>query len=133
MLVFFDTTWKYGILEDLHEVELRGRLPLFIKNFLSDQCFKVRIGDSFSTLHKQDMGVPQGSILSVTLFNVKRNSIVKTVQDGIDKCLFEDDFAISPRSKNMHTIERQLHLFKAHIDCLRKKVPEITEFTQGCF
>ena len=32
----YDTTWKYGILKDLHEMGLRGRMPLFIKNFLSD-------------------------------------------------------------------------------------------------
>jgi ribonuclease HI len=110
----YDTTWKYGILQDLHEFGLRGRMPLFIKNFLSDRIFKVRVGNSFSDLHKQDMGVPQGSILSVTLFNVKINSIVKSVQDGIDMSLFVDDFAISCRSKNMHSIERQLQL------CLNK-------------
>ena len=26
----YDTTWKYGILKDLHEFGLRGRLPLFM-------------------------------------------------------------------------------------------------------
>ena len=106
----YDTTWKHGILKDLHEMGLRGRMPCFIKKFLADRCFRVRIGNTFSNLHKQEMGVPQGSILSVTLFSVKINSIVKCVDNGIDKSLFVDDFAISCRSKNMHTIERKLQL-----------------------
>ena len=54
----YDTTWKYGILKDLHKMGLRGQMPLFIKNFLADRCFKVRIGNSFSDPHTQDMGVP---------------------------------------------------------------------------
>ena len=35
MSIFFDlkkayvTTWKYGIMKDLHDMDLRGRLPLF--------------------------------------------------------------------------------------------------------
>ena len=26
----YDTTWKYGIMKDLHDIGLRGRLPNFI-------------------------------------------------------------------------------------------------------
>ena len=33
----YDTTWKYGILKDLHSMGLRGNLPIFIGNFLSDR------------------------------------------------------------------------------------------------
>ena len=29
----YDTTWKYGILEDLHNMGLRGNLLIFIGNF----------------------------------------------------------------------------------------------------
>ena len=38
--VFFDlekayeSTWKFGIMRDLHNAGLRGRLPLFIESFL---------------------------------------------------------------------------------------------------
>ena len=38
--VFFDmekaykSTWKFGIVRDLHDAGLRGRLPLFIESFL---------------------------------------------------------------------------------------------------
>ena len=37
----YDTTWKGGIMKDLHEMGLKGRLPLFIDNFLKGRKFKV--------------------------------------------------------------------------------------------
>ena len=44
----YDTTWRYGILRDLHELELRGRSPMFIKSFLADRCMQVRVGSTLS-------------------------------------------------------------------------------------
>ena len=104
----YDTTWKYGIMKNIHDIGLKGRLPLFIQNFLNDHEFKVKVGSTLSELHKQEQGVPQGSILSVTLFSIKINHIVKNINPGVDCSLYVDDFLICYRSKNMHTIERQL-------------------------
>ena len=102
----YDTAWKYGILRDLHSAGLRGRMPLFIQNFLKDRVFRVRVGSVLSELHNQEMGVPQGSILSVTLFLMKINSIASVVNTGIEKSLFVDDFSITCSSRNMRSIER---------------------------
>ena len=96
----YDTTWKHGIMKDLHKLGLKGRLPLFIQIFLSDRTFNVRIGNTLSDIFKQEQGVPQGSILSPTLFGIKINDIVKCVKD-LDCSLFVDDFGIFIRSKNM--------------------------------
>ena len=35
----YDTTWKGGIMKDLHEMGLKGRLPLFIDNFLKGRIW----------------------------------------------------------------------------------------------
>ena len=40
----YDTTWKYGIMNDLHDAGLRGHIPTFISKFLSNRRFSVRIG-----------------------------------------------------------------------------------------
>ena len=104
----YDTTWKYGIMNDLHDFGIRGRLAYFISAFLNERQFRVRVGDTLSNPHEQKMGVPQGSILSVTLFSVKINDIVKSVCPGVECFLYVDDFCICYRSKHMHTIERQL-------------------------
>ena len=60
------------------------------------------------------MGVPQGSILSVTLFILKINSIADVIPASFQKSLFVDDFSVSCSSRNIASIERQLQL------CLNK-------------
>ena len=104
----YDTTWKYGIMNDLHDFGIRGRLAYFTSAFLNERQFSVRVGNTFSNLHEQEMGVPQGCILSVTLFSVKINNIVRSICPGVECFLYVDDFCICYRSKHMHTIERQL-------------------------
>ncbi len=46
---------------DLHDLGLRGHLPGFISNFLSDRQFQVRVRATLSDRDDQEMGVPQGS------------------------------------------------------------------------
>ncbi|GFV64297.1 probable RNA-directed DNA polymerase from transposon X-element [Trichonephila clavipes] len=72
----YDQTWCYGILRNMHDFGLRGNLPIFIFNFLAVRYFNVRIGHSSSHKFIQDQGVPQGSVLSVTLFNIHIGSIL---------------------------------------------------------
>ena len=61
-------------MKDLHGSGLRGRHPIF---FLKPRSFKVLVVSTFSDSHPQEMGVPQGSILSVNLISVKINSITQ--------------------------------------------------------
>ena len=76
----YDTTWKYGIMKDLHKMELRGNLPVFIQNFLSERTFQILLSTTLSSdTFSQEEGVPQGAILSTTLFNVKLNDIAKVL------------------------------------------------------
>ena len=84
----YDTTWRYGILKDIHKLGLSD---------LSDYYY-------------QEQGVPQGGggVLSTTLFNIKINDIVKRLGNLTDCSLYVDDFCICYRSKSMGTIERQL-------------------------
>ena len=62
------------------------------------------------------MRVPQGNILSVTLFIDKINSITSCIRDGVDKSLFVDDFGVSYRSKHMEAMEGQLQFHLNRIE-----------------
>ena len=104
----YDTTWRYGILKDIHKLGLRGSLFTFIENFLADRAMQVRVGSSLSDYYDQEQGVPQGGVLSTTLFSIKINDIVKCLGNLTDCSLYVDDFCICYRSKSMATIERQL-------------------------
>ena len=98
--VFFDlekaynTTWRFGILNQLHKMGIRGRMVKFIHSFLSDRLIKVRVGNTLSQPFMQEEGVPQGSVLSVTLFSVAINNILEEVAPPVKCSLFVDDLAI---------------------------------------
>ena len=105
----YDTTWKHGSQQDLHDMGLRGNLPIFVGNFLTDRTFQVHLGTILSNVFHQE-GVPQGegAILSATLFNVKINNIVKQVDPGVECSLYVDDFVIMYKSPTIDAIQRKL-------------------------
>ena len=106
----YDRTWKHGILRDLESMGFRGHLPIFIERFLCNRSFTVRVGSTHSALFEQEMGVPQGSILSPALFSIKMNNIVDSVKPGTEASLFVDDFALCARGASLRYVERQLQL-----------------------
>ena len=84
-------------------------LSIFIGNFLSDRIFQIHLGTILSDkIFHQEEGVPQGAILSTTLFNVKINDIVKQVDPGVECSLYVDDFVIMYRSPTIDAIQRKL-------------------------
>ena len=82
-------------MKDLFDAGLRGWLPLFIQGFLHNRQFQVRLGSHMSDSFDQEMGVPQGSILSVILFALKINSIVKNLSPGVECSLYVDLMTLS--------------------------------------
>ena len=90
----YDTACRSVILKNLHGMGIQGRMMKFIHSFLKDRFIKVRVGSSLSHAFKQDEGVPQGSVLSVTLFSVAINEILKTVTPPVKCSLFVDDLVI---------------------------------------
>ncbi|GBO04247.1 putative RNA-directed DNA polymerase from transposon BS [Araneus ventricosus] len=104
----YDRAWRYGILRSLLEFGFYGNLPIFIKNFLSSRIFRVRIGNFYSDSFIQAEGVPQGSVLSVTLFILHLSQILNHLPPSVKGTLYVDDLQISCQGSNMHLIERQL-------------------------
>ena len=106
----YDTAWRYGILKTLHDYEFRGELPLFIEAFLKHRRFKVKVGNAFSSFHSQEEGVPQGSVLSVTLFALSINGITSVIPKDVMFSLFVDDLSLSFAASRMVVAERKMQL-----------------------
>ena len=90
----YDTTWRFGIIKQLHKMGIQGRMMKFIHSFLTDRFIKVRVGNAFSKPFVQEEGVPQGSVLSVTLFSVAINNILQEVTPPVKCSLYVDDLAL---------------------------------------
>ena len=81
-------------MRDLRDLGQKGRHPHFISGFLSDRKFKVCIGSTLSDMKNQEEGIPQSSVLSVTLFSIKTNNITKCLTPGVHGSLYENDLLI---------------------------------------
>ena len=89
--IAYDTTWKYGILKDLFDAGLRGRMPKFISKFLTGRKLSVRVV-AHSPTYTTKRRLPQGIVISVTLFSMKINSIVKCLLNSVICSLYVDFF-----------------------------------------
>ena len=104
----YDTTWRGGILKQLASWGIGGNMFCFVKNFLSDRYLKVRVGSEFSSPYLQEEGVPQGSVLSVTLFAVAINGLMEHIPAGVQGSLFVDDFAVYCSGSNAFEAGRKV-------------------------
>ena len=102
-------SWRYGVLSDLHKLNLRGRLPTFIRNFLLNRTFKVRLGNKLSTSFVQEEGYPQGSILSIVLLLKSIASRITSDAQPPVLCLFMICLYHN-RSSDMALIDRRLQI-----------------------
>ena len=62
-----------------------------------------------SDYYDQEQGVPQGGVLSTTLFSIKINNIVKCLGNLTDCSLYVDDFCICYRLKAWRQLQQNLN------------------------
>lgn len=106
----YDMTWRHGILKDLSEAGVRGKMFDFIKNFLKPRMFRVKVDEVLSDTKTQTEGIPQGSVLSPTLFILKINKIIANIANDnrYQVSLYMDDLQISYRHPDLKIVERKL-------------------------
>lgn len=92
MTVFFyiekayNTAWRYSILRDLKSFGTSGNVLDTLSSYMSTRTFRVRV-----EFHVQENGMPQGGVLSCTLFIVKMNSLRKALPPSISCLVYVDD------------------------------------------
>jgi len=101
----YDSVWRHRILQILSKILINGNMFNYIKNFLTDRKFQVKVSNSFSDIFTQENGIPQGSSLAVTIFLLSINDIVKTIETPVTANLFADDLNILCRSINLNTVQ----------------------------
>jgi ribonuclease HI len=104
----YDTAWKRGILQNLYNYGMRGNLPLFLQNFLTERVIRVRNGNVMSDSYPLQEGVPQGSVLSCTCFLIAINKITDGIPHNVKSCVYVDDLAVYASGGAPNLIERRL-------------------------
>ena len=133
----YETTWQYGIIRDLHRIGLRGRLPVFVSEYLGDRRIRVRIGTTLSDEFYPEEGVPTGGVLAVTCFGLKINELPSCIAKDIFKALFVDDLAICLRGLSLDNIETstagsECHTGMGDKEWLQVCSPQVQSHTFHC-
>ena len=89
----FDMVWKNGLLLKLVNLGINGNILAYIKNFLTDRTFQVKIQNVLSAIFSLINGTPQGSVISPILFLIIINDLLQHLSD-INCSLFADDSSI---------------------------------------
>jgi hypothetical protein len=88
----FDTTWQPGLLYKLSKLKFSTSLIKIISSFLSQRNFRVSVEGEMSTPKYMQTEVPQGSVLSLTLYNLYISDTAQT--SVVNLALFADDTSL---------------------------------------
>ncbi|GFW38824.1 putative RNA-directed DNA polymerase from transposon BS [Trichonephila clavipes] len=106
----FDRVWKHKLLIKLHDTfNIRGNTLAWISDFLHHRSIRVNFNNTFSDPVVLGQGVPQGSVLSPTLFSLYLAGIEKTPSDEMRVGLFADDIVIWCSGRDLVEMERNLN------------------------
>jgi Reverse transcriptase (RNA-dependent DNA polymerase) len=106
----FDRTSTDGVLFKLSKLGIIGNTLKWIKSFLSGRSAKVRVGNQLSDARTLSQGVPQGAVLSPTLFNVMMSDMPPP-PSKVTTLTYADDVAVYTAQKNKDQAEQTLQLF----------------------
>jgi hypothetical protein len=111
----FDTTWHPGLLYKLSKLRFSNNLIKLISSFLTQRKFRVSVEGEVSTPRYIQAGVPQGSLLSPTLYNLYINDTPQT--PGVNLALFADDTCLYATDRkegyDLRKIQRGLNCMAA--------------------
>ncbi|CAK9833135.1 RNA-directed DNA polymerase from mobile element jockey [Anthophora retusa] len=100
-----DMIWRRQILNKLQEMGIGGNMWHFIKNFLHNRSIQIRFNSYLSHKTSIENGVPQGSVLSVTLFLIAINDSCRITELPVITRVFADDITILCKGKSVNTLQ----------------------------
>ena len=90
----FDKVWKDGLRLKLRKSSVTGCMYQWISQYLINRQARVHVNGAFSQKKTLREGVPQGGVLSPTLFLVFINDIVRDLPRNVRGAIYADDLAI---------------------------------------
>lgn len=102
----YDSVWQEAVVFKLQQSNCPLYIVKVVQSFLSARTFEVQVNGSRSTTYRIPFGVPQGSVLSPTLYNVFTADILMV--DGVVYAFFADDTAFLASDKDPEIVVTKL-------------------------
>lgn len=108
----YNRAWTPAILQKLTKWGISGNMFAFVKNFLNGRTFQVLVGKHRSKVAKEETGVPQGSVLAVTLFLVAMTDVFLVLPKGVFILVYADDILLLTSGKHPRSTRCKLSAVK---------------------
>ena len=104
----YDTVNHRLLIQKLYNTMLDSQLCRGIQNLLSDRRFFVELNNERSRWRIQKNGLPQGSVLSPTLFNIYTND--QPILDGTRSFIYADDMCVTAQYPTFQEVKQQIEV-----------------------
>lgn len=117
----FDSVWHKGLVHKMFKLKFPLYITKLIRSFLSKRSFQVSINGTNSKSYNIVAGVPQGSVLSPTLYNIFTSDLIIA---HCEKGMFADDTTLQYSSKSPNKILKNLNSGSKELSdyCLKWKI-----------
>ena len=102
----FNRVWKKGLQWKLLKTGVSGQMYIWISSFLYHRMARLKLDGSLSREIRLKERVPQGSVLSLTLFLLYVSDIVNTLPPRVTNSLHADDLAAWTSAEHTSTATR---------------------------
>lgn len=104
----FDRVWHNGLIYKMNKLNFPLYIVKITKSFLTHRFFYVKVGAAKSELISIKWGVPQGSALSPTLYNIYISDIPRTLAEHTEIKQYADDTVIHTSDRFINKIKKRL-------------------------
>ncbi|UYV79947.1 GRIN2B [Cordylochernes scorpioides] len=118
----FDKVWKNKLITKLYKhFKINGKAITWINDFLKNRYIRVKFNGTLSKTFKLYQGLPQGSVLSPTLFTLFIAGIEEKISHKTNIGLFADDIILWSSNTNWKKAERDLNKTLLHLEKFANK------------
>ena len=107
----FDKVWHSGLIYKLNRCGLPGGMVRLLANFLRCRTFRVKTEGHLSQIRSQRAGIPQGSLLSPTLYNIYCADIPQPTNEHTILLQYADDTAIYTRGRTLQNSNARMRKY----------------------
>ena len=91
----YERIWQAGLLKKSSAKGIGVRLWLYIRNFLMDRKYYIKVNEYKSEVYTSKVGIPQGSVISPNLCNLYTSDAIEGIEGehaeyADDNCVWEN-------------------------------------------